>query len=76
MSIFSIGSGPLQSLRLACVKAMGEEENQKHDLLLERSEGKAYAAAFVGEDNLILARIPDRYAKYLEVHLTEYERKE
>ena len=56
-------------LRYACVLAMKETDWLKRSLFLEQADRKAYAALFHGEYDWVLARIPDRYAKDLEVHL-------
>ena len=63
----------LHTLRAACVEAMRIEGYEGYGLLLDKIEGRAYAAICIKEDSLIMARILNRNADALEVYLHRYE---
>lgn len=64
-----------KKLRRACVLAMREQDWLSRGIFMERSEGEAYAALFRGEYDWVLATIPNRYAKDLEVYLNYFDKR-
>ena len=63
-------------LRAACVLSMQEDGMTGYRLLADRTDNEAYAAVFISGNRLVLARIPDRRAAMLEVHVSEFEQVE
>ena len=67
--------GVQPTMRIACVEAMEQSGIYGYRLLMDKFQNEAYAAVFMFGNRLVLARIPNRWADMLEVHIAEFEQR-